>query len=80
MLFLLKKMLGPNKKILGQKELGPKNLWSKKNVDQKNKVQKYFGFIKILGKKNCESKKFWIQKFLVKRSGSKNLSQKRFVT
>ena len=33
----VKKILGPNKNnFLGQKELGPKKLWSKKNVAQKN--------------------------------------------
>ena len=45
--------------ILGEKKLGPKTLWSKKNFVQKIKVQRNLG-----------PKNFWVHTFLEKRSGS----------
>ena len=52
--------------ILGEKKLGQKTLWSKKNFVQKIKVQRNLG-----------PKKFWVKNSLEKISGSKSLSQKK---
>ena len=66
MLFLLKKMLGPKKFWL-------KNIHVEKNFSKKFLGQKELGTKKVVVQKNVV-KKIKVQKFLVIRSGSKNLS------
>ena len=70
-------MLGPNKKKVGSKRVRSKKVVVKRKCCPKNKVQNILGPKKMWVIKNLRSKKFWIQKLLVKRSGTKNLSQKK---
>ena len=60
---LVKKIHVPE--TLGQKNFGQKKVKSKKVVVEKNVVQKTKAQI------NLGPKKFWVENFLLKRSGSK---------
>ena len=67
------------KQMLVQKNVRFKKVVVQKNVVQKNKVQRNLRPKKVLVQTNFGSKKFWVHKFLEKRSGSKK-SQKNFGT
>ena len=63
LLKIMSKNIGP--KSVGSKKIkwGPKKFWSKKDIVQKIKVQKYVGSKTILGPKSFKYKTLWTQKF-----------------